>query len=324
MSMNRRVAAGLLVGFAIAASVAVLFKAEGPASEAPKQSSKETVGSGSSVAFPFGASSRDTAVGRDSSSSVGAREVYLREASKAKVFEILSARPDPEAKYFAYRAAADCLVLLGDISDKNDLVFRLSEKLPTTAHDRALDSKRKQAVKSLVDVCGGFLRPTMFPNQAMDVLLLESATAGFPAAVIAVEWRKKQEVMAKDFKPVDWSGVVSSVVSSRDSFALLEGEGAILQARHKRPIAGLGRDDIETLLAALKLAQCQVEPQCFMYSLYAAVACASEGKCFDDVNAYFLATLPADRREKAVKAAAVIVEALQQGNPTSLFSGDGK
>jgi hypothetical protein len=158
----------------------------------------------------------------------------------------------------------------------------------------------------------------------MDDLLRESANAGFPAAVTAVEWRTKREAMAKDFKPVDWSAVVSSVVSSRDSFALLEGEGAILLARSKRPIAGLGRDDVETLQAALKLAQCQLDPQCFRYSLHANVACATEGKCFNDLNEYFLATLSVDERDRASKAAAVIAEALQQGNVALLFSGGGK
>jgi hypothetical protein len=298
-------------------SISITRSDRGDTVEGPK-APIVSVGKGSASAFPIGPAStheRSAPVVENTS----AREIYLKQPDKAKVFALLQGREEPDAKYFAFRAAADCAAILGGASDWNDVAFATTSTFPTTALDRKLDPMRRDALSRLSQACQGFTRPNTLPRQRMWELVREAAAGGHPAAVAALKWDDYQAGKA----PVDllsFRAVSENAFASGDFFAVREAEGAVLSMRHRTPIAGLGAKDAEVLVVAFRLAECRYDETCGASGLLAAVHCAMEAKCADDPASYFLSTLPVTQRPLAQKAASDLIAAAERKDLSSILT----
>lgn len=238
------------------------------------------------------------------------RELYSREVDRAKIFALLEKREEPEAKYFAYRAAGDCHYLVrGTGNDWNNILFEARSEFSNTAQNRALDKARHEALTRLEKACRGFTRPNEYPTKRMAKLLEEAASAGHPAAIAAIRWAEYQSGKTPiSMELLDSIG--QTALESSDFFAMSEAEGAILAMRHNNLIAGLGARDLDALTAAFELAECSFTNTCGRYGVMADIYCVTTGRCGETAGQYLYQPLTSSQLAAAQDAAKKIVSAV--------------
>ncbi len=243
--------------------------------------------------------------------SPSARARYENDPDRAAVFRALADEPEPASQYFAYRAAADCAPVLGPAADWNDVQFEVVAAFTSTAHDRALDAQRRNALAQLAQACRGFTRPAVLPRERMLSLRAAAAAAGHPAAIAAERWDElqhgRQSITTERLRHL-----AEFAFASGDPFALRESEGAVLSLRHATPVAGLGKADLETLEAALALVECTSSAHCGGAGLRAAIACVVQSRCAAGPVERLLSPLTPTQQADARRAAGLIAQALQQ------------
>jgi hypothetical protein len=250
-----------------------------------------------------------------------ARDIYLQTADMAKVFAQLEARPEPEAKYYAYRAVTDCeLFVLGGTQDWHSIDYEARALMAAKAHDGEIRQHQIAALEALKTACQGFTRPNGLPTTRAASLLKEAAHLGHPSAQLAQQRKDSDLLMRPSFDLEARRAAVQAAWRSDDPTALMEVEWALMSVRHDTPVVGLGTADVEVLAAALILARCELEPDCGNVKLMAAIRCIALAECSPTTREAVLRTLPEQQRHRAEDAARRLVEAFREKNPALLYA----
>jgi hypothetical protein len=211
------------------------------------------------------------------------RAQYREVRDKHAFYVAMKDRPEPDAKYLAYRAAKDCQAVLGrhqDIAGSGypnlgDLDFAFKEALTDTASDRDLDSKRRAAMAGLEAMCGGFTGAERLPKDAELVDLVRTAAKGgsTPAKVAdALNMDDPRGMLGR------LRTVAGQTFKEADVLALRE-MTPVLPMAPASMVEGGFIEDLTTRAYAFDLAACMVDDGCGPANQRSLFFCAFLARC---------------------------------------------
>jgi hypothetical protein len=258
------------------------------------------------LALPFGEGaaapvplSPGSAAGADPASL---RAAYWAATDRARLYREWRERPEPDARYLAFRAARDCeLVLAGEQAERDEPPQRRSE--------------RERRIAASVARCQGFIEQ---PLDASDMSRLQRdvVAAGHPAARMvgatdAVARRPLAETI----------GAVRGALASADPLAYDEARVLLAMLRHQVEVAGQPPTppgevrQIDSRVVAIDLAGCLLGNPCGPSTGLAVISCGADAACQRDAQEWLLQSygLQDDERMAAIAMAERIAGAFRRG-----------
>jgi hypothetical protein len=262
-----------------------LLPSDTPA-DAPPSATRSPLGEGSPAALPFGKGNAMAVTDRNPATMdvAALRDAYAAVEDRHEFHARLLARTEPEAKYFAWRAAFDCGVALRSVQDGAELQQVVADAIGRTGGDAEHARQRLLAATDLKRQCGGFLHPGAVPHAEMHRLLTEAAAAGHPAAQAALRT-----------PGMDLVALVTRAVQSGDAMAFAEAAPALARLAYTHRIAGVeaGPQNVAAVQAGIEIAACRVAGTCAAGSLRLVAECVHAGVCEAKSLDAHLLSLPA-------------------------------
>lgn len=233
---------------------------------------RSSFGEGSSSALPFGKGNatpvRDVDPATVDVSML--RQSYFASENRHAFYTAVRGRPEPEAKYLAWRAAHDCVNALRQMTDSVEIDQVVAEAVGREGGGPEQVRQRQQAGNALKQMCGGFLHPGKIPYAEMFRLLGEAVAAAHPAALAA------QRTPATDLVVL-----VRLAVQSGDPLAFAEAAPALSRLAFTHRIAGVdvSGQTVFAMQIAIDAATCRVAASCAPGSPRAIGDCVHGAAC---------------------------------------------
>ncbi|MCS7101335.1 MAG: hypothetical protein NZL99_06500, partial [Burkholderiaceae bacterium] len=226
--------------------------------------------------LPTGAGNGAPAVGPDAD----LRAAYAAARDRLSLYRQLRARPEPDARYLAWRVARECTSLLyaGDVAAGGG------------------GGARARQLALALEGCRGFVREPVAADETA-ALLREAAAAGHAAARLAVAVHGESRPTAAT---VD---LIAAALATGDPLAFDEARPLLAALRYEGVIGGVpppageavGRADYRA--AALDLANCRLGNPCGPARGAPGVPCGSDAVCLREAQAWLLEAVDLDEDE---------------------------
>lgn len=307
-SAPRRGRAGWIVALVAGVVLGTVLFLRGPAEpagvNAPQESGAPVVDAVLALPFGHGTASAPPPPAAPTPGPVDAlRAAYRDSSDRQALYREWRLRPEPEARYLAYRAARDCELALagGVLADLDALSERRGERERQTAAAAAR--------------CRGFLGEPA-PPEELQRLVQETAAAGHPAALVVLATESYAQGQSAEAMTALRRGLASA-----DPLAFDEARVLLAMSRHQMVIAGLpptsatdaARTDARVL--AIDLAGCRLGNPCGPGRGAIAIDCGDGALCRREAEEWLLqwSELGEDERRVARGLADLIVAAFKRG-----------